>query len=868
MILMTLVNIFSFLTYLSLAVYVLGKNPGSSLNRVSSAAISCFGVWSFGFIFIHNHYIPKNVAMQFINICFIAVAAFTSFTLWFYLIFTEKKAILEKKIFYMINFFFPLFFIYLQWKHQAIVEDMLKVSYGWAPIWASSIWVSFFDLYFFSASAVTFYLLIDFRRKTKSAIKRKHATIILTTKGIAFTLGSITDFFLSQSGIHVIPIMGNIFILIWVAGLVYSIARYKLFTVNLATAAENIISTMNDCLILLDTKGTIQLANEACLDILGYSENQLKGKPLTTLLPHGQLQNKHLREMINGKEFKNFYLTLRAKNGAQISASLSTSVLQDEEANIAGIVWIARDISERKIAEELLQESEAKYLTLVERAKDGVVVVQDEACQFVNRAMSEITGYTTEELLGKTLFDLVAPEDRDTIAKSYRLRMEGEKVPAFYEAKFQCRRGLIKNVELSAAVIRYNERPADMLVIRDITDRKRAEEEKNKIQEQLLQSQKMEAIGILAGGVAHDFNNLLTTIQGYTSLAMMNIPDSDPVSRDLNQVRQAAGRAANLTRQLLLFSRKQPMEPASVDLNDLVNNLLKMLYRLIGEDITITTALESHLWPVLADEGTIEQVIMNLAVNARDAMPNGGSLTIKTENVTLNKENSQVISEARPGQFVCILIADTGWGMDAKTVERIFEPFFTTKEAGKGTGLGLSVVYGIVKQHRGWINVYSSPGKGSVFKVYLPAFLTRAHREAKEEIPLQEFQGKGERILVVEDEETVRKLTVRMLRKNNYKVDEASNGQEALNIFEQERGKYHLVLSDVVLPDQTGLELVDKLLLRQPELRVLLMSGYTDHKSQWPAIKKMGVRFLQKPYALPDLLRALREIIEAGKVKV
>ncbi|MEW5801395.1 MAG: PAS domain S-box protein [bacterium] len=806
--------------------------------------------------------------MFFIDICFFSAGGFTSLTTWFYLIFTEREAIAEKKIFYIVNFFFPLLFIYFQWNYHAIIEDVLKVSYGWTIVWAHSIWADLFTFYFFSANAVTFYLLIDFRSKTKSAIKKKNATIILTTKAIAFTFGAMTDFFLPQLGIHVVQAMAVNFILLWAAGLVYAIAKYKLFTVNLVTAAENIISTMSDCFILLDPKGTMQLANEACLNVLGYSEHQLKGKPLTILLPQEQVQNRYLREMMNGRELKNFYLTLRAKDGAQIPASLSTSILRDEEANIAGIVWIARDITERKLAEELLKESEAKYSTLVERAKDGVAVVQDEIYQFVNKAMAEITCYTTEELLGRSLLDLVAPEDRDMVGKRYEMRLSGRKVPSFYETKFLCKDGTIKNVELSAAIIRYNERPADMLVIRDITERKRAEEEKAKIQAQLLQSQKMEAIGILAGGIAHDFNNLLTTIQGYTTLAMMGIPDSDPASRDLNQVRQAAGRAANLTRQLLLFSRKQPMEPSSVNVRDLIDNLLKMLYRLIGEDITITVEFAPHIWPILADAGTIEQVIMNLAVNARDAMPQGGQLTIKTENVILNADDSQGISEARPGRFVCIAIADTGCGMDAKTTERIFEPFFTTKGAGRGTGLGLSVVYGIVRQHEGWINVFSSPGKGSVFKIYLPALLrAMTERETKEEISLKDLQGKGERILVVEDEEEVRKLTVRMLRKNHYRVNEASTAQEALDIFEQEKGTFHLIVSDVVLPDQNGLELVDKLLLRQPELKILLMSGYTDYKSQWPVIKKKGFRFLQKPYALPDLLLTLREIMEPGRRK-
>ena len=396
----------------------------------------------------------------------------------------------------------------------------------------------------------------------------------------------------------------------------------------------------------------------------------------------------------------------------------------------------------------------------------------------------------------------------------------------------------------------------------DITERKRAQEEKKMMQAQLLQAQKMEAVGKLAGGVAHDFNNLLTTIHGYTELAMMELNETEPLYRDLKEIHLAAVRAASLTRQLLLFSRKQPMELTPLIINRTIDELLKMLNRLIGEDIAINTVLEPDLWTVRADAGNIEQVIMNLAVNARDAMPKGGRLTIKTENVTLDEEVCKVIPEARPGKFVCLSVEDTGVGMDKDIIQHIFEPFFSTKEVGRGTGLGLSVVYGSVKQHEGWINIYSEPGRGSTFKVYLPAFSVRLEEETEEMISLQEFQGSGERILLVEDEEGVRKLANKALSKNGYVVFEAANAKEAMDIFEREEGKFHLVFSDVVLPDKTGLQLVHQLLSRKPELQILLSSGYTDDKSQWSAITKRGFRFLQKPYPLPDLLRAIKEAIK------
>ena len=399
----------------------------------------------------------------------------------------------------------------------------------------------------------------------------------------------------------------------------------------------------------------------------------------------------------------------------------------------------------------------------------------------------------------------------------------------------------------------------------EIAMHERVEEEKKKVQAQLLQSQKMEAIGILAGGVAHDFNNLLTTIQGYTSMVMMKIDRSGRLFKDLDQVRLSAERAANLTRQLLLFSRKQPTRPVPLNLNSIIDNLLRMLSRLIGEDVAINTRLEPDLYPILADEGNIEQVIMNLAVNARDAMPKGGELTIRTENLTLDEQSSMIISEARGGRFIRLSIADTGAGMDEETVSRIFEPFFTTKEIGKGTGLGLSVVYGIVKQHGGWINVYSEPGQGSVFNIYLPALFNESEIDRFEEmVSLQEIKGTGERILLVEDEEGVRELTARVLAENGYVVFEARDAHEAQDIFEREKGNFHLILSDVVLPGQSGLELADQILLNRAQIPILLVSGYPDQRSQWSTIRTRGVPFIQKPYTMSTLLQSVKELV-SGK---
>jgi PAS domain S-box-containing protein len=524
----------------------------------------------------------------------------------------------------------------------------------------------------------------------------------------------------------------------------------------------------------------------------------------------------------------------------------------------------AVDITERKLAGEKLRESEEKYRNLVDGADEAILVVQDGMLKFINHKTAELSGYSGPDLMGKPFSEYIYPDDRTMVVDNYVKRMKGEPAPSRYEFRLLAVDGSAKWVEMNTVQIDWNSKPASLIFLTDISERKQHENEKEKLLAQLLQAQKMEAIGTLAGGVAHDFNNLLTAISGYTTMAMGKIDESDPVQRDLKQVSIAATKAAGVTRQLLLFSRKQHMEPVPMDPNATISHLLKMLDRLIGEDIVIETGLEKDVWSILGDEGNIEQVLMNLSVNARDAMPSGGKLFIKTENVILDQEYCRTCKTARPGRFVCVSVSDTGTGMDEMTQEHIFEPFFTTKEAGKGTGLGLSVVFGIVQQHKGWINIYSEFGHGTTIKVYFPASSARPEQKSKEEVPLASLQGKGERIMVVEDQAEVRELAVEILKTTGYSVFPVSSAKEAMEVFEKENGRFDLVFSDVVLTDMTGILLVENLLKRW-KFGVIITSGYTDEKAHWDFIKENNYRFLHKPYTRHDLLHAVKDVLDEKK---
>ncbi len=401
-----------------------------------------------------------------------------------------------------------------------------------------------------------------------------------------------------------------------------------------------------------------------------------------------------------------------------------------------------------------------------------------------------------------------------------------------------------------------------LAISQDITDQKKINQDRGRLQEQLKQAQKMEAVGTLAGGVAHDFNNMLMIIQGYTDMVMMKIPRDEGNFKSLEKIQETIERAGDLTRQLLMFSRKNAPDMRSHNLNEIIQKFIKMLHRLIGENIEIITNLESELWPVRGDRGTLEQVIMNLAVNARDAMKTGGKIVIHSSNTILDKYTARKINHARAGKFVCITLHDTGPGIDQRIINRIFEPFFTTKERAEGTGLGLAVVYGIVKQHHGWINVENHPEGGALFSIFLPA---DEHPDGQTQHQVTEndnLTGRLEKILVIEDEQAILELLVENLRLHNYEPYAASNGREARELFRDYRDDFDLVISDIMLPDDNGIHLTADFIKNRADLKVILSSGYSEAQLELSEARERGLILLSKPYNLNLLLETVRSVLD------
>ena len=479
-----------------------------------------------------------------------------------------------------------------------------------------------------------------------------------------------------------------------------------------------------------------------------------------------------------------------------------------------------------------------------------------------NTAGSRVLGYTADELLGLRIFDLDPNFPPERWPEHWNeLKAKGGLT---FETQNRKKDGSLLDVEVTASYLFYEGEEFNCALVRDITLRKRAKEENAKLEQQLQQSQKLESVGRLAGGVAHDFNNLLGVILGYSEMALMKIEPSHPHYDAFVAIRNASERSANLTRQLLAFARKQTIAPKVIDLNEAISGMLNMLQRLIGENIHLSWRPAPDLWLVKVDPSQIDQILVNLCINARDAINDVGNIGIETQNGVVDESYSAAHKEFVPGEYVRLVVSDDGAGMDKETVTHIFEPFYTTKELGKGTGLGLATVYGIVKQNNGFINVYSEPGQGTAFSIYLPRYRGEEGQALKGDVTgVMPSLGKGT-ILLVEDEPAILEMASLMLEELGYTVLAAGTTGEAIRLFKEHTDAIQLLMTDVVMPDMNGYDLSKKLSSLSPQLKCLFMSGYTANVIAHHGVLDEGMHFIQKPFSLPDLATKLQEVL-AGR---
>jgi two-component system, cell cycle sensor histidine kinase and response regulator CckA len=643
-------------------------------------------------------------------------------------------------------------------------------------------------------------------------------------------------------------------------GLISDLAASREQEARGRAALATTLRSIGDAVITTDAASRVQFMNPVAEALTGWSNAAAEGRSLPEVF---HIVNESTRQEVENPATMVLrqgvivglanHTVLLARDGRQIPIDDSGAPILGESGTIAGVVLVFRDVTQRRKAQRTLEESERRYRLLFEGNPWPMWVYDREDLAFlaVNEAAVKSYGYTREEFLHMTLRDIRPPEDVakllvDTASPSVQLHTDG---PWRHRKKD----GSIVFVEITSHPIQFGKNDACLVLANDITERMRLEE-------QLRQSQKLEAVGQLAGGIAHDFNNLLTVIEGYAELVYGDLPEADPNRPPIQEILVAAQRAASLTRQLLAFSRRQMLQPIHLSLNANLASVQRMLGRLLGENIAIATDLAADLWDVFADPGQIDQIILNLAVNARDAMEQGGTLTVRTANMEV-KEEQAAAAGITPGKYARVSISDTGHGMDAETQRHIFEPFFTTKEVGRGTGLGLSTVYGIVKQSGGHILVESEPGKGSTFSILMPAAREPLRPAASGSAASAAGRAGGETILVVEDDDVVRNLVVSMLRSTGYKVISPITPKEALELCADTEKHIDLLLTDMVLPETDGGAIAEAARRLRPGLRVMFMSGYTEH----PVLRRNpmdgSALFLQKPFTKAGLLSKVREAL-------
>jgi PAS domain S-box-containing protein len=616
-----------------------------------------------------------------------------------------------------------------------------------------------------------------------------------------------------------------------------------------------IVEYSDDAIIAIGLDGIVTNWNAGAERMLGFSRSEMIGKPIATVThpSHRDEAFENQARLKRGDSVVRRESMRVRKDGKTIHVALTVSPIKDQDGRITGSSAILRDITGRKLMEDAVRRSEASYRSFVENAPFGILrTTLDGQILQANPALVAMLGYSSEEeVLGLRMTADVFrhPAAREEATAWCR---EQDSVQGM-ELEWKHKDGRPFTIRCAAHVVRDSKGNLEFLesFVEDISERRAMEL-------QLRQGQKMEAIGRLAGGIAHDFNNLLGVIIGYSDLLSEQVGASGPLHNPVEQIRKAGDRASALTRQLLAFSRQQVLETKVLNLNTIVAEMAKMLPRLLGEDIELQTSLDPAMGQVRADQGQIEQVIMNLAVNARDAMPGGGQLLIQTGKTYLDEDYALRHPPTIPGEYVILVVRDTGLGMDDQTQAHIFEPFFTTKEQGRGTGLGLATVYGFVKQSGGYVWVHSEPGVGSTFTIYLP--LAHEAVPPTHAIDVVTTLARGaETILLVEDEESLRTLTRNLLEESGYTVLEASGGSEAVSLSKQHRGPIHLLLTDVVMPGMNGRAVAESVTALRPEIRVAYMSGYTGFSNS--SLRDLDAIVIPKPFTRSVLLHKLREVL-------
>jgi PAS domain S-box-containing protein len=625
-------------------------------------------------------------------------------------------------------------------------------------------------------------------------------------------------------------------------------------------SSEQIYHSLVSCspvaLMGIDLDGKVMVWNPSAEKIFGWKEDEVIGEFLP-ILPEEHMDEffSFRDKVVSGETLSGIEAIRQKKDGTKIDVCLSTAPIRDQRGEITGIMAALEDVTDAKATKQALVESEAKFRDMFHKHAAVKFLIDAQSGKIVdaNEAASAFYGWSVDQLKKMRIeeINILSPEEilseMENAATQKRIH---------FEFKHRLADGSQRDVAVFSSAIKILGKDYLHSIVQDISEHK-------KLEVQFRQAQKMETVGRLAGGVAHDINNMLSVIMGYASLGMLRLEETDSMYEIFREINNAGKRSAEITKKLLAFARNQTISPKVLNLNDSLQGMLSMLQRLLGEDINLVWKPKANLDPVKIDPSQLDQILMNLCVNARDAIEDVGKLTIETDRVSFDKDYCTDHVGFIPGDFVLLAVSDNGCGMNAETVDKIFEPFFSTKGVGEGTGLGLATVYGIVKQNNGFINVYSEPGRGTTFKIYLPQHQAGKSQVTEALVVNQPLTGNGETILLVEDDLSLRNVTKTMLMDINYQVLTAATPAEALRIIEDKQAEIDLLLTDVVMPEMNGKELAESVLEKNSEIKVVYMSGYTANVISHHGVLDEGVNFIQKPMPLDELAKKLGEVLGA-----